>query len=60
MPIKFSRDIVDGLTLLESEFEKNARVNPITAKAWEDRAKILRLAISEIEHLRKFAPKEDH
>lgn len=51
---------MDGLTLLESEFEKNARVNPITAKAWEDRAKILRLAISEIEHLRKFAPKEDH
>lgn len=60
MPIKFSRDIVDGLTLIESEFEKNAKAFPVTAKEWGDRAKILRLAIREIEHLRKFAPKEDH
>lgn len=58
MTVKFSRDIVDGLAAIEREFQKNADANPIKGKAWSDRAKIIRLAINEIKHLRKFEPKE--
>jgi hypothetical protein len=60
MAVKLSRDIVDGLAALESEFKKNAQANPVKGKPWDDRARLIRIAINEIEHLRKFAPKDDH
>ena len=59
MAVKLSRDIVDGLALLETEFRANALANPVKGKPWDDRARLIRVAINEIEHLRKFAPKDE-